>query len=115
MGARLMDRVGDGRRALTRRRPWNQAVRTARAPRIGDLARHRTRIRSQEPWPRGRAVGAGAVEGACTQVMHRRVKRAGRRWTPPGLLHVLAGRSARRHGTFQACWASRGRVFQASV
>jgi len=79
------------------------------------VERHRTRLRDQEPWHCGLAVGSGAVEGACTQVMQSRGKRAGMRWKPPGFLNVLALRLARLQGTFQACWASRGLVVQTSV
>jgi hypothetical protein len=96
-------------------RPWKQAVRTALAPLIGGVERHRTRIRDQELWQGGRAVGSGAVEGACTHGIPSRFKRAGMRWTSPGVLHVVAVRMARLTGTFQAFWASRGRVIQISV
>lgn len=115
LGALLTDRVGAVWRALKRMRPWKTAVRDALARLIGDVGRHRTRIRDQEPWHSGLAVGSGAVEGACTPVIHRRFKRAGRRWKPPGFLQVLAWRRARLNGTFQAFWASRGLVIQTSV
>jgi hypothetical protein len=83
------------------------------AQRLGD--RERSRIQDQEPWQWGVAVGSGAVEGVCTQVRPSRVKRAGRRWKRPGVLNVLAWRLARRHGTFQAFWASRRLMMQAPV
>lgn len=115
MGALLMDRVGDVLSALKRLRPWKQAVRNALAQLIGYIERNWTRIRYQEPWQCGLAVGSGAVEGACKHVIQSRFKRAGMRWKPPGFLSVLALRIARLNGTFQAFWASRGLVFQASV
>jgi hypothetical protein len=115
MGALLTDRVGAVLGALKRMRPWKQAARTARAQLIGYVERNRTRIRYQEPWHRELAVGSGAVEGACTPVMHSRFKRGGIRWKRPGFLHVLALRLASRNGTFQAFWASRGLVVQTSV
>jgi hypothetical protein len=114
MGALLTDRVGDVRRALKRLRPWKKAMRDALAQLLGDVARNRTRSRSQEPWHRGLAVGSGAVEGACTHVMHSRFKRAGMRWKQPGVHNVLALRLAGRNGPVQAFWASRGLVVQAS-
>lgn len=114
MGARRMDRVGALRSARKRRRSWKQAIGDALAQLIGDVERHRTRLRDQEPWHTGLAVGSGAVEGACTHVMQRRVKRAGMRWKPPGFLHVLAWRIAQLNGTFQAFWASRGLTVQVS-
>jgi hypothetical protein len=76
-GALRMNRVGEVLSALKRRRPWQQAIHDALAQLIGDVARPRTRIRSQDPWPSGLAVGSGAVEGACTPVIQRRFKRAG--------------------------------------
>jgi hypothetical protein len=115
MGALLTDRVGEVVGALKRMRPWKTALCDALAQLIGYVERNRTRIRYQEPWHRGLAVGSGAVEGACTPVMHRRFTRAGMRWKPPGFRNVLAWRIARLHGTFQAFWASRGLAIQASV
>lgn len=115
MGALLADRVGAVLSALKRIRPWKKAVRDALAQLIGDVARNRTRIRYQEPWHQGLAVGSGAVEGACKHVIQSRFKRAGMRWKPPGFLNVLALRLARLNGTFQAFWASRGLVVQTSV
>ena len=116
LGAWLTDRVGDVLSALKRRRPpWKKTVGKALAQLIGDVARNRTRIKSQAPWPGGLAVGAGAVEGACQHVIQRRFTRAGMRWKPPGFLNVLALRIARLNGTFQAFWASRGLVIPISV
>jgi hypothetical protein len=114
-GARLTARRGDVLGALQRPRLWNTALCNALAQRRGSSARHRTRIRSQAPWQQGLAVGSSAVEGACQHVLHRRFTRAGMRWNQPAVLHVLAGRIARLHGTFQAFWASRGLVIQAPV
>lgn len=113
MGALLTDRVGDVLGALKRTRPWKKAVRKALAQLIGYVERNRTRIRYQEPWQSGLAVGSGAVEGACKHVIQSRFKRAGMRWKPPGFLNVLALRLARLNGTFEAFWASRGLVIQA--
>jgi hypothetical protein len=112
MGALLTDHVGEGLRALRRMRPWQQAGREALPQLLGDGERNRTCIRSQAPWPHGLAVGSGAVEGAGKPVVHRRFKRAGRRWKQPGFLHVLALRSARLNPALQAFWASRGLMGQ---
>jgi hypothetical protein len=114
MGARLRDHVGAVLRALQRMRPWHTTVRDALDQLIGDVERHRTRIRDQEPWHSGLAGGSGAGEGACKPVMQSRFTRAGMRWKPPGLLHVLALRIARLNGTFQAFWTSRGLAIHAS-
>jgi len=114
IGALLTDRVGDVLSALKRRRPWKTAVRDALAQLIGSVERNRTRIRYQEPWHRGLAVGSGAVEGACKHVIQSRFKRAGMRWKQSGFLNVLALRIARLNGTFQAFWASRGLAVQPS-
>ena len=115
MGAPLTERVGEVLGALKRMRPWKTALCDALAQLIGYVERNRTRIRYQEPWRHGLAVGSGAGEGACKPVMPSRFTRAGMRWQPPGFLNVLAWRIARLHGTFQAFWASRGLAIQASV
>jgi hypothetical protein len=115
LGALLTDRVGTVLSALKRMRPWKTAGRDALAQLIGYVQRNRTRIRYQESWYSGLAVGSGAVEGACKHVIQSRFKRAGMRWKPPGFLYVLALRLARLNGTFQAFWASRGLVIQTSV
>jgi hypothetical protein len=108
IGALLTDRVGEVLSALKRMRPWKQAIREALTQLIGYVERNRTRIRYQEPWHQGLAVGSGAVEGACKHVVQSRFKRAGMRWKPPGFLHVLALRIARLNTTLQAFWVSRG-------
>jgi predicted LPLAT superfamily acyltransferase len=90
MGALLMNRVGEVLSALKRMRPWQKAIHDALAQLIGSMERHRTRIRDQDSWHTGLAVGSGAVEGGCKHVMQSRCKRAGMRWKQPGFLHVLA-------------------------
>ena len=107
-GALLTDRVGEVLRALNRMRPWKQAICDALAQLIGYVEHNRTRLRYQEPWHHGLAVGSGAVEGACKHVIQSRFKRAGMRWKHPGFLAVLTLRIARLNGDFQAFWASRG-------
>jgi hypothetical protein len=115
MGALLMDRVGEVLSALKRMRPWEEALRTALAQLIGYVERNQTRIKYQEPWHRGLAVGSGAVEGACKHVIQSRFKRAGMRWKQPGFLNVLALRIVSLNELFEAFWASRGFAVQASV
>jgi hypothetical protein len=112
MGALLIDRVGEVLTALRRMRPWQKAVHDALAQLIGYVERNRARIRYQEPWHAGLAVGSGSVEGGCKHVIQSRFKRAGMRWKQPGFLNVLALRLARLNGTFQAFWASRGLAVQ---
>jgi hypothetical protein len=114
LGALLTNQVGEVLRALKRMRPWKQALCDALAQLIGYVQRNRTRIRYQEPWQCGLAVGSGAVEGACKHVIQSRFKRAGMRWKSPGFLNVLALRLARLNGTFQAFWVSQGLAFQTS-
>jgi hypothetical protein len=114
MGALITDRVGEVLRGLKRMRPWKTVVCDALAQLIGYVERNRTRIRYQEPWHRGLAVGSGAVEAAYKQVIQSRFKRADMRWKQPGFLNVLALRIARLNATFQAFWASRGLVVQIS-
>jgi hypothetical protein len=115
LGALLTDRINEVLGALKRMRPWKKALCDALTQLIGYVERNRRRIRSQEPWHSGLAMGSGAVEGACKHVIQSRFKRAGMRWKPPGFLHVLALRLAQLNETFQAFWASRGLVIQTSV
>jgi hypothetical protein len=115
LGALLTDRVGEVLGALKRTRPCKKAARKALAQLIGYVERNRTRIRYQEPWYHGLAVGSGSVEGACKHVIQSRFKRAGMRWKQPGFLNVLALRIASLNGTFAAFWASRGLAVHASV
>jgi hypothetical protein len=102
LGALLTDRVGAVLSALKRMRPWKKTIRKVLAQLIGDGERNRTRIRYQEPWHSGLAVGSGAVEGACKQILQHRFKRAGMHRKLPGFLNVLALRLARLNGIFQA-------------
>jgi hypothetical protein len=115
LGALLMDRVGGVLGALKRMRPRKKTSRKALAQLIGYVERNRTRIRYQEPWYCGLAVGSGAVEGACKHVIQSRFKRAGMRWKRPGFLTVLGLRIANLNGTFETFWAGRGLTVQASV
>jgi hypothetical protein len=115
IGALLRDRVGEVLRALKRIRPWKKTLRDALTQLIGYVERNRTRIRYQEPWRCGLAVGSGAVEGACKPVIQSRFKRAGMRWKQPGFLNVLALRLAKLNGTFQDFWARRGLAVQAAA
>lgn len=115
LGALLKDRVGDVLSALKRMRPWKKPLCDALAQLIGYVARNRTRLKYQEPWQCGLAVGSGAVEGACKHVIQSRFKRAGMRWKSPGFLKILALRMARLNGTFQAFWARRGLVIPISI
>lgn len=98
-GALLTDRVGAVLSGLTRMRPRTKTVRAALAQLLGSVEHNRTRIRYQEPWHRGVAVGSGAVAGACQHVMQTRFKRAGMRWKQHGFLNVLALRIARLNTT----------------
>jgi hypothetical protein len=55
----------------------------------------------------GMHVGSGIAEAACKTVVSTRMKRSGMRWTPAGLDALLALRTARLNGTFDAFWKSR--------
>jgi hypothetical protein len=112
LGALLTDRIGEVVGALKRMRVWKKVLSDALTRLISYVERNRTRIRYQEPWHRGLAVGSGAVEGACKHVIQSRFKRAGMRWKQPGFLNVLALRIARLNTTLHTFWASRGLVVQ---
>jgi hypothetical protein len=102
LGALLTDRIGTVLGALKHMRPWKKTLRAALTQMIGDVERNRTRLRYQEPWHQGLAVGSGAVEGSCKLVIQSRFKRAGMRWMPPSFFNVLALRLAQLNGAFQA-------------
>lgn len=55
----------------------------------------------------GMHVGSGVAEAACKTVVSTRMKRSGMRWTPAGLDALLALRTARLNGTFDAFWQPR--------
>lgn len=113
--ALLTDRVGEVLGVLKRLRPRQPAVQEAVTRLIGYMATNRKRIRYQELWHSGLAVGLGSVEGACKHVVQARFKRAGMRWKTQGFLHVLELRLARLNGTLQAFWASQGLAAQATM
>ena len=55
----------------------------------------------------GMHIGSGIAEAACKTVVSTRMKRSGMRWTPAGLDALLALRTARLNGTFDAFWKPR--------
>ncbi len=55
----------------------------------------------------GMHIGSGSAEAACKTVVSVRMKRCGMRWTPTGLDALLALRTARLNGTFEAFWQPR--------
>ncbi len=55
----------------------------------------------------GMHIGSGIAEAACKTVVRTRMKRSGMRWTPAGLDALLALRTARLNGTFDAFWQPR--------
>ena len=55
----------------------------------------------------GMHIGSGIAEAACKTVVSTRMKRSGMRWTPAGLDALLALRTARLNGTFDAFWQPR--------
>lgn len=76
---------------------------------------NKDRIRYQEPWETGLAVGSGSVEGACKHLVQSRFKRAGMRWKTPGFLSVVELRVARLNGTDGEFWAGRGLAGRAAA
>jgi len=105
---------GEVLRALKRLRPWKKTVRDALIQLIGYVERNRTRIRYQEPWYAGLAVGSGAVEGAARMSSKVGSSEQACAGSHQAFLNVLALRLARLNGDFQAFWASRGLAGQAS-
>jgi len=110
LNAWLTGRLGDMLGALKRMRLRQPAVGEPLRQLIGYVENNRARLDDQDPWYSGLAVGSGAVEGVCKQVIQARFKRAGVRWQQGGFLSVLALCIARLNATLQAFWASRGLV-----
>ncbi len=99
MGALLEGRVGDVRSALGRMRPRGTAQREALADLVRYVANNASRIRYDDAWLSGFAIGSGSVEGACKHLVQARFKRAGMRWKQNGFNDVLELRVARLNGT----------------
>jgi hypothetical protein len=115
LAALLTDRVGDVLGALKRMRPRQPAIREALRQLLGYVESNRHRLRYQEPWHSGLAVGSGSVEGACKHVIQARFKRAGMRWKRTGFLNVLELRLARLNATLQEFWVYYGLHAMATV
>lgn len=49
-------------------------------------------------------IGTGAVEGACKHVVQSRLKRAGTRWSQPGLTSMLALKVTRLNNRWEELW-----------
>jgi hypothetical protein len=54
----------------------------------------------------GRSIGSGLVEGACKQVVGRRRKQAGARWTVRRAERMASPCAVQASGQWEACWAS---------
>jgi hypothetical protein len=74
---------------------------------IGYFITHAARMRYPVFRARGMHIGSGIAEAACKTVVSTRMKRSGMRWTPAGLDALLALRTARLNGTFDAFWKPR--------
>ena len=69
--------------------------------------RNAARMRYPAFRAQGMHIGSGIAEAACKTVVSTRLKRSGMRWTPDGLDALLALRTARLNGTFDAFWEPR--------
>ncbi len=74
---------------------------------IGYFITNAARMRYPAFRAQGMHIGSGIAEAACKTVVSTRMKRSGMRWTPPGLDALLALRTARLNGTFDAFWEPR--------
>ena len=63
--------------------PLNDAARTAIEELTRYLANHSTRLNYRMRLARGEPIGSGMIEGACKQMIGRRMKQTGARWTIP--------------------------------
>ena len=99
IAALLEDRVGDVLGALRRTRGRDSAASKALRDLVRYVRTNRTRIRYEDAYLAGFAIGSGAVEGACKHVVQMRFKRPGMRWKSKGFHDVLEIRLARLNGT----------------
>jgi hypothetical protein len=109
------NRGGDVLGGLKKMKSRNKIARATLRGLIVYVENNKDRIRYQEPWEAGLAVGSGSVEGACKHLVQSRFKRAGMRWKTPGFLSVVELRVARLNGTDGEFWASRGLVGRAAA
>jgi len=115
MEALLEDRPGDVLGGLKKMKPSKKDAREVLRKLIVYVGNNRGRIRYQQEWEHGLAVGSGSVEGACKHLVQSRFKRAGMRWKTPGFLRVVELRVARLNGTDKEFWANRGLVLNAAA
>jgi hypothetical protein len=63
--------------------PVGEAGRSAIEPWVGYLAKHPDRLNYRHRLARGEPIGSGLIEGACEQVIGKRMEQTGARWTVP--------------------------------
>ena len=63
--------------------PVSDAGRTALDQLVAYLANHSHRLNYRHRLARGEPIGSGLIEGACKQVIGKRMKQTGARWTVP--------------------------------
>jgi hypothetical protein len=89
-------------KALRPRRPEGQeAVRLA----LGYFDTNRQRMDYPAYRARGLMIGSGVVEAACKHVVATRCKRAGMRWSQPGLQAILSLRTLWLNGRWDQYWS----------
>ena len=59
----------------------SEAGRAALERMVGYLANHSPRLNYRHRLARGEPIGSGLIEGACKQVIGKRMKQTGARWT----------------------------------
>ena len=109
------NKVGDVLGGLKKMKSATKAAREVLRGLIVYVENNRGRIRYQEQWETGIAIGSGSVEGACKHLVPSRFKRAGMRGKSPGFLSVIELRVARLNGTDREFSANRGLLGRAAA
>ena len=74
---------------------------------VGHLTDRRDRMRYDELRAAGLPIGSGRVEAGCKNIVGRRMKGTGMRWSVKGANPVLWLRRARQSGSFDSYWKAR--------
>ena len=74
---------------------------------VGYLGERRDRMRYDELRAAGLPIGSGRVEAGCKNIVGRRMKGTGMRWSVNGANPVLWLRCARQSGSFDEYWKAR--------
>ena len=111
--------VGSLRQSLTKRQ-FSAGKRKALESAIRYMDRNRVYMQYDAFLELGFPIGTGVVEGACRNLVRDRMELVGMHWTQPGAQAILALRSVKLNGDWEAFWrfraaAERSRLYAAAA